>query len=135
MSERYDAPEPRLAESRFATSGVSEGFEAVAVRLQTLMLTRKGTHPNNPDLGVDIDSYRFESDVDGTAEEIRAETERQIAKWMPGAGPVIVDAEFDSDASAPDGKRLLVRFRIGEDAAVFEARRTVGRRLVSTLHF
>jgi hypothetical protein len=44
---------------------------------------RKGTMPNDFDMGVDINSYRFEYRNSDTENMIRSEINNQIDKYLP----------------------------------------------------
>ena len=110
MSDLLDAPEPLMALGEYGAHKTFEGLTAVAARLQTLLLTRKGTHPNNPDLGVDLESYKFEYADTNTEIAIQTELDRQMRKWMPGLDQVEVDVEFHPDGAG--GKKLIVRLKL-----------------------
>ena len=67
----------------FRQPKVLTDFDAVAKRLQNLILMRKGTMPNDFDMGVDINSYRFEYRNSDTENMIRSEINNQIDKYLP----------------------------------------------------
>jgi hypothetical protein len=67
----------------FPQPKVLTDFDAVAKRLQNLILMRKGTMPNDFDMGVDINSYRFEYRNSDTENMIRSEINNQIDKYLP----------------------------------------------------
>ncbi len=60
---------------------VKDEIEALLGKIRMIMLTRKGELLGNPDFGVDIEQYIFETFFDERA--IRKEIQVQLAKYIP----------------------------------------------------
>lgn len=60
---------------------VTTEIEALLGKIRMIMLTRKGDVLGDPDFGVDLEQYIFETSVDAGA--IRQEVESQFAKYIP----------------------------------------------------
>lgn len=56
--------------------------EALARMLQNIIVTKKGTYPNNPDFGVGIENYMFELADGKTMSEMMTNINEQIARWI-----------------------------------------------------
>lgn len=56
--------------------------EAVARIIQHILVTRKGTYPNNPDFGVGIEDYLFELSTDKLLNELESSIDYQLDKWI-----------------------------------------------------
>ncbi len=63
---------------------VTTELEALLGKIRMIMLTRKGDVLGDPDFGVDLEQYIFETSVDAGA--IRQEVESQFSKYIPEAG-------------------------------------------------
>jgi len=58
------------------------GKEAVARIIQHILITKKGTYPNNPDFGVGIEDYLFELANNATKYELEENISTQMEKWL-----------------------------------------------------
>lgn len=58
------------------------GKEAVARVIQHILITKKGTYPNNPDFGVGIEDYLFEFANNTTKYELEENINTQMEKWL-----------------------------------------------------
>jgi len=58
------------------------GKEAVARTIQHILITKKGTYPNNPDFGVGIENYLFELATTSMRVELENEISTQMDKWL-----------------------------------------------------
>ena len=67
----------------FRQPKVLTNYYQVAKRLQNLVLMKKGTMPNDYDMGLDINSYRFEYRNDKTQNLIKSDLQVQIDKYLP----------------------------------------------------
>ena len=59
-----------------------EDRESLARMLQHIVITKKGTYPNNPDFGVGIEDYMFEKADASTVNELTIKINEQINKWI-----------------------------------------------------
>lgn len=58
------------------------GKEAIARMIQHILITKKGTYPNNPDFGVGIEDYLFELARSSTKNELEENINYQMDKWL-----------------------------------------------------
>ena len=94
----------------FRQPDVLTGHAALAAKLQNLLLMRKGSMPNDPNMGVDIGSYQFENSDDRTRLELDGEIERQVEAYLPDLPIRDVASLIEADPS--DAKRIYVNFRL-----------------------
>lgn len=80
----YNSNELTFEVDDYMQPKVVTNLEQIARRIQNLVLMKKGTMPNNYDMGVDINSYRMEYKNENTLSAIRTEVSNQIAKYLPG---------------------------------------------------
>ena len=85
--ELLDKPDNEVSELDFNVDAfhqqkVLRGVYAFARNFDRLIRMRKRTNPTNPDMGVDILSYRF-SDIDRNVGEIQKSIENQVSTYMP----------------------------------------------------
>lgn len=57
-------------------------LESIARRLRTLILSEKGTNPNNSDIGVGIEMYLMDIMSPSLISEITSEIQQQIVKYF-----------------------------------------------------
>lgn len=58
------------------------GKEAVARMIQHILVTKKGTYPNNPDFGVGVEDYLFDLATGRVKADLEAEISKQMDKWL-----------------------------------------------------
>lgn len=58
------------------------GKEAVARMIQHILITKKGTYPNNPNFGVGIEDYLFELVTPQLRAEIETSISDQMSRWL-----------------------------------------------------
>ena len=80
----YNSDELTFEVDDYMQPKVVTNLEQIARRIQNLVLMKKGTMPNNYDMGVDINSYRMEYKNENALSAIRTEVSNQIAKYLPG---------------------------------------------------
>lgn len=56
--------------------------EAIARMIQHILITKKGTYPNNPDFGVGIEDYLFELTTLNVKSKLNEEIDSQLEKWL-----------------------------------------------------
>jgi hypothetical protein len=66
----------------FHKQKVLKGTQAYARLLMRLIRKRKGTNPSDPEMGIDLDSYRF-SEINSVATTLCNEIRRQATKYIP----------------------------------------------------
>lgn len=79
---QYFRRELQLAINEYSQPAYREEFEALAQTIQNLVILRKGTYPNDPDLGVGLIEYIFELKDSITIGQLQTEIERQIEKFI-----------------------------------------------------
>ena len=68
----------------FRKQKVLRGVNAYARLVDRLLRKRKGTTPSEPDMGIDLESYRF-ADIDSlVAGSLQNVIQNQISKYIPG---------------------------------------------------
>ena len=106
--------EHTLASDKFARPMVANGLFGLAVKVQALLIREKGSMPNDPDMGVDVGSWRFEDNSPRSLDELRREAESQIEDYIPdiplGAVDVVVEKE-----SADGGRTVKVNVSLTEE--------------------
>lgn len=60
-----------------------KGNMAIAIAIRNLLLTKPGTYPDFPDMGLNIQALRFELVKDGTLEELRTSVSEAIKQYIP----------------------------------------------------
>lgn len=75
----------------FQKQKVLRGVNAYARLVDRLLRKRKGTNPSEPDMGVDLDSYRF-SDIDSlVAGTLRNVIQDQLVRYIPSVPVASID--------------------------------------------
>jgi hypothetical protein len=94
------------------------GAKALALRLQNLLLTEKGTYPNNFSLGVGISKYDFEFLDATTLADIRTTIKHQVSKWIPKSSSMIknVLVENMNTYNISITNSIIVAFELGANA-------------------
>lgn len=98
---------------------VKDEVEALLGKIRMIMLTRKGELLGNPDFGIDLEQYIFETFFDESA--IRKEIQVQLAKYIPEmvrydirSNVYLVNGEYKDDIIIDIfiDKERLIGFRI-----------------------
>lgn len=91
--------------------------EALARMLQHIVITKKGTYPNNPDFGVGIEDYAFERADSATINEILENVNYQISKWITKENGLYINTDIKFYKS-PENKNyvtLILFFEVTRD--------------------
>ena len=83
--------------NEFNESKNYDGLLALAKLIQNLVIAEVGTYPNNPDLGIGIQQYKFEFLDDITINKIQSKIELQLAKYIPDSGVDNIVIEKSND--------------------------------------
>lgn len=86
-----DLQQPKMIDMKIISNGV---WNSAMILIARLILLRKGTYPDHPDLGIDIRAryrFAFESELITLQEEIQ----QQINKYLPELDYVQVRVMFE----------------------------------------
>jgi hypothetical protein len=81
---------------------VLKGVNAYARLLDRLIRKRKGTNPSDPEMGIDLDKYRF-SELDNLTTSLPDIIRTQASKYLP----MIHISEIDSHVEKVRGQHVL----------------------------
>lgn len=70
--------------TNFRKNKMYTGKEAVARMIQHILITKKGTYPNNPNFGVGIEDYLFELATPTLKSTLEEEITNQLNLWLNG---------------------------------------------------
>ena len=90
--------------------------EAVQQNLKNLLLTSPGERVMDIDFGVGLRSALFQQNTLSLREDIQAEIERQVAKYMPFVN--IQQINFGQEETFEETLNIQVRYSIGQLDAV-----------------
>ena len=76
---------------------------ALAQTIQNILIMRKGTYPNQPELGVGIEDYLFELADADTLRNIKVEIDKQIKMFIP----TNYNIEFEVENGSRDRMSIL----------------------------
>lgn len=99
-----------------------DGLLAIARLVQTLLFLKPGTYPNDPEIGIGIENYKFEWGDEKTIEMIKEKITEQVHKYIPSSSitDILVGVRA-SDASNTGQKNCLVikiAFSNGRDVLI-----------------
>jgi hypothetical protein len=99
----------------FNTAKSETGAKALALRLQTLIITENGTLPNNYSLGIGINQYDFEMLDSVTLDDMQSKITEQISKWIPGGSAYIQNVIVENmNAYDPNiTNAVIIAFELG----------------------
>jgi hypothetical protein len=91
------------------------GVRALALRLQTLLLTEPGTYPNNYSLGIGVQKYDFEFLDDATLSDLRSKISEQVSKWVPASSQYIKNTIVENMNTYNENitNSIIVAFELG----------------------
>lgn len=97
-----DLGQPKVLDMNVPNGQLSSGL----LMVMRLIIMRKGTQPDFPDMGVDIvGRYRFSFDEELTA--LSVDIRDQITTYLPELIPATVDCQMDKNDEG-DSKRLFI---------------------------
>jgi len=76
--------ETSFSVDNFKSNKISNRMEALARKIEFLLITEKGTYPDDPDLGIGVKTYIFEFKSD-VLSQLRSEINTQVKKYLPDA--------------------------------------------------
>lgn len=88
--------------------------EALARMIQNIIVTKKGTYPNNPDFGVGIENYMFELADGKTLSELTSNINEQLSKWVRNDYNIQVDGQY-INSNNNQYKNLVLYFSISTE--------------------
>ena len=88
--------------------------EALARMIQNIIVTKKGTYPNNPDFGVGIENYMFELADGKTLSELTSNINEQLSKWVRNDYNIQVDGQY-VNSNNNQYKNLVLYFSISTE--------------------
>jgi RNA binding exosome subunit len=99
-----------LAKSVYNTNAVRKNLEALAQVLQNIIIYEPGTFPNQPELGVGIESYQFEFLDEKTMTELKSRIDNQISKFIPS--DIKIEPKVDTLMNELGKRILVISFRV-----------------------
>lgn len=83
-----------LSINKYNEPAVLYDKEAIGILLTRIIMLKKGSDPLHPDMGVDIESYRYGM---GNLDELKSEITRQIQTYLPDYQGATVELIINED--------------------------------------
>jgi len=110
-----DINRPKVIDMKIIESGV---MNSAILLISRLILMKKGTYPDHPDMGIDIiNRYRFS--FDSELSMLSSEITDQVNKYLPEFMPVEVNVQYSTNLQSSDGKSKII-IQITIDKVVYE---------------
>ena len=90
--------------------------ETIRQNLKTLLLTRPGERVMDPQFGIGVDTYLFESFTEATYTSLKQNITQQVATYMPFLSILNIKIESGSDFSPPDFNKLFLSVKYSIDS-------------------
>lgn len=97
----------------FKTTGKFTGLQALAIKIQDLLLMEPGTHPDALGMGVGLRNSLMDLLDSTTIDELNLRTERQIATYIPNN--MVKRVEFIKNGKDNDRNKLYVFIHLNKD--------------------
>lgn len=97
----------------FKTTGKFTGLQALAIKIQDLLLMEPGTHPDALGMGVGLRNSLMDLLDSTTIDELNLRTERQIATYLPNN--MVKRVEFIKNGKESDRNKLYVFIHLNKD--------------------
>ena len=98
-----------LNQSKSGTTETIKDVEAFMQAVKFILLTKPGTFPFRPELGMNIAKYQFEYADDDLIREIRNELDYQISKYLPGISSLSINIEHITDNNGNSGIGIIMQ--------------------------
>lgn len=88
---------------------------ALAQTIQNLLIIKKGTYPNQPELGIGIEEYMFELASEDVIRDLEFAIDEQIKKFIPTNYNIEFEVDTDSQYSKKGLSVLSITFTINDN--------------------
>jgi len=115
----------RKTELKFALNNFNQPdtvteLPGVAQKFLNLLLTKPGTYPDHPDLGVDIEQYQFDFLDEKTCTKIEDRIRKQVDTYMPDSGISMIIVRPQTDPATNRNTILGIAVSITNNGALEE---------------
>lgn len=124
-----------LSVNAFKEVTTEKGLNGLALNIRNLLLTRPNTYPSDPDYGVGIQDYRFETITETVLSEITQKIKEQQNTYIPSENIYEIRAELlPTSNSGIKTLGVLVTLRNGENIAVTFEQNKSNMKVVSQIY-
>ena len=88
---------------------------SLAQTIQNLLIIKKGTYPNQPELGIGIEEYMFELASEDVIRDLEYAIDEQIKKFIPTNYNIEFEVDTDSQYSKKGLSVLSITFTINDN--------------------
>lgn len=88
---------------------------SLAQTIQNLLIIKKGTYPNQPELGIGIEEYMFELASEDVIRDLEYAIDEQIKKFIPTNYNIEFEVDTDNQYSKKGLSVLSITFTINDN--------------------
>lgn len=88
---------------------------SLAQTIQNLLIIKKGTYPNQPELGIGIEEYMFELASEDVIRDLEYSIDEQIKKFIPTNYNIEFEVDTDNKYSKKGLSVLSITFTINDN--------------------